>query len=93
MGTHFSVEVLDAAGLYAQRETGSLDLSTSDPWLVFPDGPGIELRESDRGHLVRRIARSSGPRGLPVQLRAHLETPGGGALDAALALPELEIRP
>lgn len=92
-GTWLTLDVLDAAGLYASA-AGLVDLSRSDPWAYLPDGSGTALAGADRGHLRRRILRPSGPRGLPVVVRATFtSTAAAGTLTSSVVLPLLEITP
>jgi hypothetical protein len=93
-GTAFDVDVLDGRGFFASDASGVLDLSRSDPWVFFPDGPGREITRLDRGHIRHGLARPSGPRGLPVVLRATLTSTAvpaiAGVLTSSIVLPLLE---
>lgn len=91
VGALIDVSILDGQGLFAQTHPGMLDLSRSDPWAFLPSGPGGEVSRAERGHLVRRIARPSGPRGSPVILRATLtSTAIPLSLSSTIALPLVE---
>ena len=82
-----------AAPFVWSEATGMLDLSASDPWAFFPKGSLTALPPADRGFVRRDISRPSGPRGLPVIVRATLtSTAPALALTASVALPLLEIR-
>jgi hypothetical protein len=92
-GTQLDVDLLDARGLFASEQTGKLDLSASDPWAFFPAGPLSAIVKTDHGHIRRDLSRPSGPRGLPVVVRATLtSTAPMLTLSSSVALPLLEIR-
>jgi hypothetical protein len=90
-GARVSAELIDRRGLYSAGAQGTLDFSESDPWLFFPRGPSAEVTPDDGGHLIREVARPSGPRGLFVVLRASFtSTAVPGTLTASVTLPVLE---
>jgi hypothetical protein len=91
-GTRLSAELIDQRGLFAEEADGTMDFGDSDPWLFFPGGPGAEVTPDDEGHLIREVARPSGPRGLFVVLRASFtSTATPGPLTASVTLPVLEL--
>ena len=90
-GTELSAELITARGLLAEDVAGTLDFSASDPWLFFLGGPSAEVTPEDDGHLIREVARPSGPRGLFVVMRAAFtSTAVPGTLTASVTLPVLE---
>jgi hypothetical protein len=90
-GARVAAELIDQRGLFAEEADGTMDFGDSDPWLFFPGGPGAEVTPADRGHLIREVARPSGPRGLFVVLRAvFTSTAIPGTLTASVTLPVLE---
>jgi hypothetical protein len=91
-GTRLSISLLDARGLFASSQAGSLDLSASDPWAYFPAGPTREVTAGDRGRVLRELARPSAPRGDEVIVRATFTSTPAIALTSSIALPLLEIR-
>ncbi len=91
-GARLSVELIDGRSLFAAGASGTVDFSASDPWLFLPGGPSAELTAADRGHLIREVARPSGPRGLFVVLRATFtSTAVPGTLTSSVTLPVLEL--
>ena len=90
-GTTLGVEVLDGSGLLA-RAPGVISLADSDPWLLFEQGPSAALGAGSPGYVSRRVVRSSGPRDLPVILRATFtSTAPPLTLTATQALPVLVL--
>jgi hypothetical protein len=87
-GGKLAIDLVDARGLYAQTDSGLLDLSDSDPWIFFEAGPGAAITARARGHVEPSIARPSAPRGIPVVLRASLtSTASNQVVTSTLALP------
>jgi hypothetical protein len=92
-GTKLEVSLLDAQGLFAATQSGVLDLSASDPWAFFPAGATSGIAAKERGRAERDLARPSGPRGLPVVVRATVtSTAPELTLTSTIVLPLLEIR-
>ncbi len=89
-GTGLELALIDAAGRYARAPAARVDLSASDPWASLPDGPEALWPPGAGGVLLRRLARPSGPRELPVVLRATVtSTEAGLTWTATAALPVL----
>ena len=68
--TALRFELLDAQGLYSSSLPGEIDLSETDDWITFPNGPSIDLATFKNGLGYRAISRLSGPRGLDLVARA-----------------------
>lgn len=91
-GTVLEVSMLDARGLFASAQGGTLDLSNSDPWAFYEAGPISEIDPRDRGFVRRDLSRPSAPRALPVVVRATLtSTTPVLTLTSSIALPLLEL--
>lgn len=91
-GTVLEVSMLDARGLFAVAQSGTLDLSNSDPWAFYAAGPISAIDPRDRGFVRRDLSRPSAPRALPVAVRATLtSTAPALTLTSSIALPLLEL--
>jgi hypothetical protein len=91
-GTELRIELLDAQGLYARPTTGNISLGESDDWAFFQEGPSLDLLDFHQGLIFRKMARPSGPRGLPVVLRATLTSTNlPMSITSTLALPLLDF--
>jgi hypothetical protein len=90
-GTALIAELVDPNGLFAQDFDGRIDLSASDPWAFFPDGATAAIRPSLRGRFERPLIRASGPRELPVAVRATVSSTATGTLTATISLPVLAL--
>lgn len=84
-GTHLRAVLLDEGGRLAAVGPWSLSLDNSDPWAYFPDG-----QQAGVVGAVAEVpmARPSGPRGLPVVVRAvATSTTFRGTFTSTLTLP------
>lgn len=92
-GTKLEAALIDENGLFASSQGGVLDLSASDPWAFFPAGPKSAISPRDRGRVERDLSRPSGPRGLPVAVRATVTSSVPElTLTSTIVLPLLEMR-
>lgn len=83
--TEVRLALLDAEGRFAAPVPWTVDLERSASWVFLPDGPVLE---ADATRVALPVARPSGPRGLPVDLRAvATSTAFVGTLTATVALP------
>lgn len=91
-GTELRIAILDADGRFARPVPGQLDLTASDPFVFLPDGTALDLAGDEPAVLLRRVQRSSAPRGVEVTVVATLtSTTVPGTWTSTLTLPLLEI--
>lgn len=90
-GARLLLRVLDRQG-FLVRPTGlAVDLSDSDPWVIFPDGGRFTIPAEEESVYRTRLVRSSGPQRLPVRVRAVATSSLTPTLSSTLTLPILEL--
>lgn len=87
-GARLRLRALDRAGLLA-APGGLIDLSRSDPWVIFPDG--LTIGAGAEAVPRPRVIRSSGPLGVPVSIRATITATVGLTIGSTLTLPLLDL--
>lgn len=87
-GARLRLRALDRSGLLA-LPASAIELSQSDPWVIFPDGLTINAGAEPVSRA--RVIRSSAPLGVPVSIRATLTATVGQTISSTLTLPLLEL--
>ena len=89
--TELRFELLDADGFYSPALPGEIDLSNSDDWLSFANGPSVDLKTFEHGLGYRSISRVSGPRKLDLTAQAVVtSTAIEQAITATAAIPTID---
>lgn len=91
-GTQLRLALLDASDRFARSIPGRVDFEGTSPHVHLPQGREFELLGDERGVLLRRIARPSAPRGVPVSVVVTVtSTVGPGTWATTLTLPVLPV--